>query len=82
MLSLCSHVIAVTCEYIRDADCVTGYSTYDRSTIEMMLEKLVSTKPAAHRPPKTMRGTQIQKEAAVEVDSSDDEDVDEDFLHL
>jgi hypothetical protein len=61
MLSLCSHVIAVTCEYIRDADCVTGYSTYDRSTIEMMLEKLVSTKPAAHRPPKTMRGTQIQK---------------------
>ena len=45
----------------------------------MMLEKLVSTKPAAHRPPKTMRGTQVQKEAAVEADSSDDEDVDEGF---
>lgn len=56
-----------------------GYSLYDRTHIEMLLEKLVTTKPASHRPRRTVAGTRIQPDTDLVLDSMAEEDLDEDL---
>ena len=81
MISLCSHVIATTCEYIVDADCQPTFSSYSRDMLDMMLQKLVNIKPAAHRPRATLGGTRIQPNTDEVPDEEEDEeeDIDSDY---
>ena len=59
-----------------------GYSLYDRTHIEMLLEKLVTTKPASHRPRRTVAGTRIPPDTDLVLDSMAEEDLDEDLEQL
>ena len=55
---------------------------YDRTHIEMLLEKLVTTKPASHCPRKTVAGTRIPPDTDLVLDSMAEEDLDEDLEQL
>ena len=59
-----------------------GYSLYDRTHIEMLLEKLVTTQPASHSPRRTVAGTRIQPDTDLVPDIMAEEDVDEDLEQL
>ena len=72
---LCSHVIAVTSEYITDADCVKGTAAYDREHLEHLVEKVSKReKRKSHRPRAALGGTRIQPHGDSASDSDDDSD--------
>ena len=63
-------------------DCKEGYERYDRAMLTLMLEKLVTTKPAAHRPRRAVAGTRIQPDTDLVPDNSDEDEEDEDLTEL
>ena len=50
MRALCAHVIVITALYITDAMCIGDATSYDKTYLELLCEKLSTTKPASHRP--------------------------------
>ena len=84
MTGECSHIIAVTMEYIEDADCVEGRSSYDKAYLETLVEKLTHTTRAAHRPRATVGGARIQPDTdTVRGDAGGDStDLDDDLDEL
>ena len=62
-IGLCSHVIAITAEFI--------IGEYDRSYLESLLERVSEKTRGAHRPKKVAPGNQVQP------DDNDDESDDE-----
>ena len=73
MRNICAHCVACTACYITDAQCAAGYELYDYNYLTMLVEKLVTTKPAAHRPRRTVGAQRIQPHG----DSSEDDEEDE-----
>jgi hypothetical protein len=58
--SNCSHTIAVTALFITDAQCVSGWKSFDRGYLEILLEKVARRTIRAHRPRNIVAGTRIQ----------------------
>lgn len=83
MRNICSHVVACTAVFINDVDCVDEYESYDCAYLKMLAEKLVTKKPAAHRPRRAVGAQRIQphgdsaSEDEEEEDDGSDEDLDE-----
>lgn len=82
MRALCAHVIVITALYITDAMCIGDATSYDKTYLELLCEKLSTTKPASHRPKNTVGGAHIQPhgdsdEQSENGSSGDDEDLDE-----
>ena len=78
--SNCSHTIAVTALFITDAQCVSGWKSFDRGYLEILLEKVARRTRAAHRPRNIVAGTRIQPtDDTVEEEGDGEESEDEDL---
>ena len=83
MIGLCSHVMAVTATYVMDKDCHGDAKTYDQEGLEQLVEKLVTKKPASHRPHAVVGGAHIQPLGDSKDESEpEDEDLDEDLSEI
>jgi len=63
MMGICSHTIAVTIRFGKEAN-----GAYTEDYLDQLLEKLSDKKRASHRPKKTLGGAHIQPHG----DSDDD----------
>jgi hypothetical protein len=78
--SNCSHTIAVTALFITDAQCVSGWKSFDRGYLETLLEKVARRTRAVHRPRNIVAGTRIQPtDDTVEEEGDGEESEDEDL---
>jgi hypothetical protein len=78
--SNCSHTIAVTALFITDAQCVSGWKSFDRGYLEALLEKVARRTRAVHRPRNIVAGTRIQPtDDTVEEEGDGEESEDEDL---
>jgi hypothetical protein len=80
--SNCSHTIAVTALFITDAQCVSGWKSFDRGYLETLLEKVARRTRAAHRRQgrNIVAGTRIQPtDDTVEEEGDGEESEDEDL---
>jgi len=84
MIGECAHIIAVTCTEVIDAMCVDARTSYNKAYLETLVEKLTSTKRAAHRPCATVGGSRIQPDTdTVQGNTGEDTtDLDEDLEEL
>jgi hypothetical protein len=74
----------VTCTEVIDAMCVDARTSYNKAYLETLVEKLTSTKRAAHRPCATVGGSRIQPDTdTVQGNTGEDTtDLDEDLEEL
>ena len=75
MVSNCSHEVAVTALYITDAACVAGKTSFDKTYLETLVEKVSAVSRASHRPRKTVGGAHIQPRDDTVEDDEDGDDV-------
>ena len=77
---LLPHYIAVTALFITDAQCVSGWKSFDRGYLEILLEKVARRTIRAHRPRNIVAGTRIQPtDDTVEEEGDGEESEDEDL---
>jgi hypothetical protein len=75
-----SLTIAVTALFITDAQCVSGWKSFDRGYLETLLEKVARRTRAVHRPRNIVAGTRIQPtDDTVEEEGDGEESEDEDL---
>ena len=79
--SNCSHTIAVTALFITDAQCVSGWKSFDRGYLEILLEKVARrTFRANGTRRRIVAGTRIQPtDDTVEEEGDGEESEDEDL---
>jgi hypothetical protein len=78
--SNCSHEVAVTALFISDAQCVPGRTSFDKTYLENLVEKVARvTFRAGHRPRNTVAGTRIQPRDDTVEEEGDGEESDEDL---
>ena len=75
MVSNCSHEVAVTALYITDAACVAGKTSFDKTYLETLVEKVSAVSRASHRPRNTVGGAHIQPRDDTVEDDEDGDDV-------
>ena len=75
MVSNCSHEVAVTALYITDAACVPGKTSFDKTYLETLVEKVSAVSRASHRPRNTVGGAHIQPRDDTVEDDEDGDDV-------
>jgi len=75
MVSNCSHEVAVTALYITDAACVSGKTSFDKTYLETLVEKVSAVSRASHRPRNTVGGAHIQPRDDTVEDDEDGDDV-------
>ena len=75
MVSKCSHEVAVTALYITDAACVPGKTSFDKTYLETLVEKVSAVSRASHRPRNTVGGAHIQPRDDTVEDDEDGDDV-------
>ena len=74
MVSNCSHEVAVTALYITDAACVPGKTSFDKTYLETLVEKVSAVSRASHRPRNTVGGAHIQPRDDTVEDDEDEDD--------
>lgn len=77
--SNCSHEVAVTALFISDAQCVPGRTSFDKTYLENLVEKVAQVTRAAHRPRNLRAGTRIQPRDDTVEEAGDGEESDEDL---
>ena len=78
--SNCSHEVAVTALFISDAQCVPGRTSFDKTYLENLVEKVARvTFRAGHRPRNTVAGARIQPRDDTVEEEGDGEESDEDL---
>jgi hypothetical protein len=77
--SNCSHEVAVTALFISDAQCVPGRTSFDKTYLENLVEKVARVTRAGHRPRNTVAGTRIQPRDDTVEEEGDGEESDEDL---
>ena len=80
MVSNCSHEVAVTALYITDAACVPGKTSFDKTYLETLVEKVSAVSRASHRPRNTVGGAHIQPRDDTVEDDEDEDDEDSDHV--
>jgi len=75
MVSNCSHEVAVTALYITDAACVAGKTSFDKTYLETLVEKVSAVSRASHRPRNTVGGAHIQPRDDTVEDDEDEDDL-------
>lgn len=78
MTSNCAHEVAITACFITDAMCVAGKTSFDKTYLKTLLEKVSTVSRASHRPRNTVGGSHIQpRDDVVEDDDVNEEDEEE-----